>query len=311
LVLVLVLVLVLAESELNAPNSSQFGDDDALFFSSLYYSHQFAAGSNLLVGKIDAFELLRHAPFYGGATRHGFLNLAFSAPPSGVTPPSFVGAIANHTINNTRFTAMVYDPRDRYTDSLSMNGLFDDGVNLSLSATYNTQLFERSSAITAAYTYSTEEGIDYRTLDPEHGFIDNAKYKYNARLQLSHNLVENAQDASQAWGVYLRGSIADGNPNILNATFAGGLGGQALFFNRPMDSWGLGYYHYNYSNELQDTIANLPLGTELNNEQGAEVYYAYQATTWLTLTADLQYVEPAVSTQNSAWIVGIRTNIRF
>lgn len=298
-------------TSLSAPNSGQYGNDDSAFLSSFYYSHQFSSTTNALLGKIDAFELMRHAPFYGGATRHGFMNIAFSAPPSGVTPPSFFGAIANHSINNLRFTAMVYDPRDRYTESLSMSGLFDDGINLSLSTTYATQWLGRASSASIAYTYSTEEGSDYRSLDPSEGFTENARYKYNARLQLSHNLVEDRANPANAWGVYLRGSIADGNPNILDATFAGGLGGSALFFHRPMDNWGIGYYYYDLSNDLQDSISNLPIQDELQNEKGIEAYYAYQATPWLTLTADVQYVTPAISTQDSAWLVGLRTNIRF
>ncbi|WP_159654585.1 carbohydrate porin [Vibrio atypicus] len=296
---------------LSLANSGQYGEDNSLFFSSFYYSHQFSSNTSLLAGKIDAFELLRHAPFYGGATRHGFLNIAFAAPPSGVTPPSFVGAIANRTIGSTRLSAMVYDPRDRYTNDLDFSGLFEDGVNVSVSATHNTQWFDRGTSLSLAYTYSTEEGIDYRYLDPEVGFTTNSKYKYNARAQLSHNLVESEQNSRDAWGVHIRAAIADGNPNIIDATLVGGIGGSALFFNRPMDSWGLGYYYYDLSNDLQDSVNSLPIADKFQNEHGFEAYYSYQAMPWLTFTADVQYLTPAVSTQEDTWLLGLRTNIRF
>lgn len=297
---------------LSAPNSGQYGADDTLFISSLYYSQQFSSNTNVLLGKIDAFELLRNAPFFGGATRHGFLNLAFAAPPSGVTPPSFVGVIANHNHNNLRFTGMIYDPRDRYTSNLDMNGLFQDGVNMSLSMTYGTQWFERSTAFTMAYTYSTEKGLDFSSLDPNEGsFIETAQYKYNARFQLSHNLVESEDNAGGSWGIYLRGAIADGNPNLIDATFVGGLGGSALFFDRPMDTWGIGYYYYDLSNDLQDSINGLPLEHKLQDESGFEIYYAYKALPWLTFTADMQYVVPALSTDAATWLAGLRTNITF
>ncbi|MDF2154603.1 carbohydrate porin [Vibrio sp. CAU 1672] len=295
---------------ISSPNSSFFADDESLFISAFNYSHKFSDDTSVIVGKIDAFELLRNAPFYGGATRHGFMNLAFSAPPSGVVPPAFFGAVANHRLNDTLLTAMFFDPRSRYTKNLSTSGLFDDGVSFSLGVTHKTSLFDRQSLISAACAYSTEEGADFSSLTPDLNFDSTAKYKYNARMQFSHNLVEKEGDASESWGLHLRGSIADGNPNMFRMTFAGGLGGKALFFNRPMDNWGLGYY-YNLSNDLQNSVNNLDAPFEIQNEQGFEAYYAYQVTPWLTFTTDVQYITPALSTQDDAWLFGLRTNIRF
>lgn len=289
-------------SSLSVPNSAHYSDSSSPFFSSLYYTHKFDNNTSLLVGKIDAFELLRNAPFYGGATRHGFMNIAFSAPPSGVTPPSFIGGILNHTIGDTRITAMIYDPRDRYDDNLGFNDWFDDGVNFSLGATHSFKLFDRSSTFGMSGTYSTEEGVDYSSLG------ETAKYKYNIRAQATHNIYENNDDTI---AVYLRAAAADGNPNIIDGTFVGGLGGNAFFFDRPQDQWGAGYYYYNLSNALQNSISDLPLGAELKDEQGFEIYYAFQATPWLTFTADAQYVTPAVSTQSKVALFGLRTNIVF
>ncbi|MGL6259245.1 carbohydrate porin [Vibrio sp. WXL210] len=292
---------------LSVPNAGQYGHDEDVFISSLFYTHLFSSSTNLLIGKIDAFELLRNAPFYGGATRHGFLNVAFAAPPSGVTPPSFVGAIANHTIDNIRLSGMIYDPRDRYTNNLDMSGLFKDGMNVSLSATYNTEWLSRSSSISTSFTYSTEEGTDFSSIE---SIVNGAtsQYKYNARIQVNHNLVERDGDS---WGIYLRAALADGNPNIIDGTVVGGLGGSALFFDRPMDTWGVGYYYYDLSNDLQDSINDTADMKLLQDESGFEAFYAYQALPWLTLTGDIQYVVPALSTDSAAWVAGLRTNIRF
>ncbi|MGF1770259.1 carbohydrate porin [Enterovibrio makurazakiensis] len=300
-------------NSLSLPNTGFYGyeDGESAYISSLYYVHRFTPSTNAVVGQVDAFELLRHAPFYGGATRHGFMNVAFAAPPSGVTPPAFLGAMVNHAEGPWRFTGMIYDPKDRYTEKVRLDDAFDDGVNIALSATYMTQWAGRMTTLGGAYTYSTEEGMDW-DVPPE-----TAKYKYNARLQFTHNVAENEGNPQEAWGIYLRGSLADGNPNILDATFAGGFGGQALFFDRPQDNWGIGYYHLTLSNDLKNTvnsildIADLPIDARMRNEQGVEAYYAYQATPWLTFTADLQYVESMVSTEDKALLFGLRTNIRF
>ncbi|OIQ26416.1 carbohydrate porin [uncultured Vibrio sp.] len=291
-------------TSLSVPNAAHYASSDNPFFSSFYYNHQFAPTSNVMIGKIDAFEMLRHAPFYGGAVRHGFLNVAFSAPPSGVTPPAFAGIVANHVIGSTRFTGMVYDPRDRYTSNLDMSGLFEDGVNTAIAATHALKVFDRSSTFGVSATYSTEEGLDFS--DPLSSTL--AKGKYNVRVQASHNVFESGSDSI---GMYMRAAWADGNPNIIQGTFSTGLSGNAFFIDRPQDNWGLGYYHYNLSNSLQESVEALPIDDKLENEQGVEMYYAYQAQPWLTFTLDAQYVTSAITTQDNAFLVGLRTNIVF
>ncbi|ENT6844682.1 carbohydrate porin [Vibrio vulnificus] len=297
--------------QISSPNSTLFAHDDSVMIPTFNYSHQISPATQVMVGKFDAIEMMRPASFYGGGTRHGFMNLAFSAPPSGVVPPSFVGVIANHRVGNTLWNAMVFDPRDRYTESLNAEGLFDDGVSASLGFAHFTKLFDRQTLLSVNYAYSTEKGADFSSLTPDLNFEATAQYKYNARFQLSHNLVEREGNPAESWGLHLRGSLADGNPNVFHATFAGGLGGKALFFERPMDTWGLGYYYYDLSDDLQDSINALPMPYKLRNEQGFEAYYAYEPVPWLTVTADLQYVTSALNTQDKAWLAGLRTNIRF
>lgn len=293
---------------LSAPNAGHFGDDKSTFFSSLYYTHIISPTTLVMLGKIDAFEMIRYSTFYGGGTRHGFMNLAFSAPPSGVTPPSLLGAVAMHRIGDTRITGMVYDPRDRYTDNLTFKDAFEDGVNLSLSVTQPMEWFGRNSHATVAFTYSTEEGIDLSSISLDPSTFDIARYKHNFRVELGHNLYE---QGDSSWGVYLRGAIADGNPNLISGTFAGGIGGDAGFLGRQFDNWGIGYYYYDLSNDLQDSIAALPIEEHLVNESGMEAYYAYQATPWLTFTLDAQMIQPAVSSQSTDYLLGLRTNIRL
>ncbi|WP_210464063.1 carbohydrate porin [Vibrio crassostreae] len=297
--------------QLSSPNSTLFAHDDSVMVTSFNYNHELSPATLLMIGKFDAIEMMRPASFYGGGTRHGFMNLAFTAPPSGVVPPSFFGVIANHKVGNTLWSAMVFDPRDRYTENLNSSGLFDDGVSASLGFAHFTQLFDRQTLLSLNYAYSTEKGADFSSLTPDLNFDATAQYKYNARFQLSHNLVERAGNPTESWGLHLRGSLADGNPNVFNATFAGGLGGKALFFDRPTDTWGLGYYYYDLSDDLQDSINALPTPYELRNEQGFEAYYAYEPLPWLTITTDIQYVTSALNTQDKAWLAGIRTNIRF
>ena len=55
-------------------------------------------------------------------------------------------------------------------------------------------------------------------------------------------------------GSILRQAIADGNPNYVERSLIVGIGGKALFFGRPQDSFGIGAYYYDLSDVLQDEL---------------------------------------------------------
>ncbi|AIW15620.1 carbohydrate porin [Vibrio tubiashii] len=288
-----------------SPNSAAFLSED-LFLSSLYYSHQFSQGAFLL-GKIDAFELLKDGEFYGGAGRYGFMNLAFSAPPSGVVPPAFIGLVANWQTTPVNWTAMIYDPRNRYTSD-HFSEIFQDGINLSLTASKDLKILDRNSNVSLTATYSTEEGKDLDNL------VDPTAYasgKYNLRAQVSHNIYEDAANPANAWGVYIRAAVADGNPNLLSGTFSGGIGGSALIPHRVNDQWGVGYFLHNISNSAQDSINGQIGEFEIRNEQGVEAFYSYAVTPSIHITGDMQYLQAMDSSEKHALIFGLRTNIKF
>jgi len=46
----------------------------------------------MMVGKINAIDLLASHPFFGGWGTDRFWTVAFVAPPSGVVPPVIMGA---------------------------------------------------------------------------------------------------------------------------------------------------------------------------------------------------------------------------
>jgi len=48
-----------------------------------------------------------------------------------------------------------------------------------------------------------------------------------------------------------------------------------------------------------------------NNEQGIEGYYAFVPVTWLRLTANLQWVNPANGANPSVWVGGVRMRVEF
>lgn len=80
----------------NSLITTPFGDPGRLVATSLYYRNRLGQRGFVMLGKINALDLLANDPFFGGWGRDRFSNIAFVAPPSGVVPPVLMGAIASY-----------------------------------------------------------------------------------------------------------------------------------------------------------------------------------------------------------------------
>jgi porin len=121
-------------------------------------------------------------------------------------------------------------------------------------------------------------------------------------------LVESARVPGKGLGLYAKAAIADGNPNPVKRSFVGGVAGHAIVPGRPLDYFGVGYFFFNFSNELQNAVAQL---ASFNDEQGIEAYYAFVPAPWLRLTANLQYVNPAYGANPRVLVGGVRMRVEF
>jgi porin len=62
---------------------------------------------------------------------------------------------------------------------------------------------------------------------------------------------------------------------------------------RPEDRFGIGWSRVDFSHDLLPTLRQ-PLGLGLSHEDAVEVYYSAAIAPWLSVTADLQIVEPGL-----------------
>jgi porin len=282
------------------------GSPDELVATSLYFTQKLGDRSSIAIGKFNPVDLLATNPFYGGWGIDRFMNLIPVAPPSGLIPVVFMGAIASIRTAPVSWTIMVFDPEDRTNDYLP-GDLFKTGVNVSVRGAHVTTLAGRRTTFAATGIYSTAEGVDYSSLAPGMG-TSTRKGSYNISFEFSHELQESQEQPDADWGFHLRVAIADGNPNYVQSALIAGIGGRALFFGRPQDSFGLGAHYYNLSDVLQESLAQV---TEFRDEAGIEAYYNYAVTPWLYVGADIQYVKPAAGRFENALIPALRTQIRF
>ena len=275
---------------------------------SIFLSQRIDKRTTLVLGKINAVDLLAGDPFFGGWGTQRFMNLAFVAPPSGVVPPTIMGAVLVHRGTPITLTAMVFDPQDR-TGDYGIGGLFTKGVNISVGATWSGAIAGRPSTIGVTSTVTTKRGQDLGDILLPPGLASSTlKGSFNIAVQAGHLLVESSVVKGKGLGLYVKAAIADGNPNVIRASISGGVAGHALIATRPNDSFGVGAFYYKFSDVLQDTAA--PLAT-FRDEAGIEAWYAMAATRWLKLTADTQVISPARGDRPTSLILGLRSNVVF
>jgi porin len=94
-------------------------------------------------------------------------------------------------------------------------------------------------------------------------------------------------------GVFFRFGVTDGNPNPFKYGYNAGVGGKGVVPGRPEDRFGIGWSRVDFSHDLLPTLRQ-PLGLGLSHEDAVEVYYSAAIAPWLSVTADLQIVEPGL-----------------
>jgi len=280
-----------------------------LVATSLYLSQRLGPSTLLLVGKINPLDLIARDPFYGGWGVHGFMNLAFVAPPAGVMPAVMMGAIVNHAIGPWRLSAVLADPDDK-TDTYSFHGLFADGADVSLTAVWNGAVRGRSTyaGITGAYT--TKEAFDPTDagLPADLQADGGRRAAHNVTVQAGHLLLESVATAGQGLGIYARAGYGGGGSNPIRASFAGGFAGHGIVPHRPRDSFGIGYYRFRFDGSLYRAVTGR-LGAA--DEQGLELFYSVALTRWFRLTVDLQVIDPPAAAASTSVIGGIRASVLF
>jgi porin len=284
------------------------GGEDKVVATSLYMSQRFGADTRVMLGKINALDLPASNPFFGGWGTDRFWNTAFVAPPSGLLPPVIMGGILTHSFAPYSFTAMVFDPNDQ-TTNYSFNRLFADGVNVSLGLGKSGTIAGRRSSGAITLIYSTAQGTDWSSIGLAPGSETTTKEgSYNLTFDFTHLLVESTDSPGKGLGLYIKAAIADGNPNVVKRSIVGGIAGHAIVPGRPLDYFGVGYFYYDFSDQLQSAVAPL---VNFQDEQGVEAYYTFVPVPWLRLSADLQWVNPANGANPPMWVGGVRMRVEF
>jgi porin len=111
-------------------------------------------------------------------------------------------------------------------------------------------------------------------------------------------------DGSQGLGIFGRIGFGDRNTNILEQFYSFGIGGRGMLPGRDRDRFGIGFYYSDLSNDLPGILLS-------GDEIGLEIFYNIAATNWLYVTPDLQVIEPVGGRATTAFLTGLRVQMRF
>jgi porin len=281
---------------------------DELVASSLYFSQRFSDSASMMIGKINMIDLLASDPFFGGWGNERFKNVALVAPLNGALPQVMMGGIFNYKIDPITWTLMIYDPNIQ-TDNYALGDLFSDGVNVSLAGTWTGEWAGRPSSVNVQAIYSTQEKQDLRdSFLPPDLQTGRSSRIWHASVKVAHLLVESPTKPGEGLGIYGKAGISDGKANVFQAFFSGGLAAHGMIPGRRDDVVGLGYYYYNFSDELQSVVAPL---ADFEDEQGVELFYNFAVTPFFHVSADLQWIDPGNGSNPSAWLGALRASVTF
>lgn len=267
----------------------------------------------LFAGKVDTLDGDANA-FASGRGISQFSNIAMVANPIALRtiPYSSLGAgFAFLKDGEPLFSFLVINPTDT-TNPSGLSELFAEGVAFSSELRVPTNFLNRSGHQLVGATYSTREFVsldqDPRIVLPQVP-VARAGDSWSLYWNMDQYLVTDRSDPSRGWGFFARAGIADDRTNPISSFYSVGLGGNSMFGGRDQDTFGVGYYRSETSDQIGPAISAVLGG--IGEGQGVEAFYNLQATQSLTITPDAQWISQARQSVNDAYVLGVRANFTF
>jgi porin len=189
---------------------------------------------------------------------------------------------------------------------------FEQGQTMSVAYRQPTRFGGLSGSHTFSGTYGTK---DYRLLNQDPrlmlGWLLNLPVTF-AKEEDSWSFMYNMhqyfyaekEDPTQGFGMFARLGTADDKTNPFANFYSVGLGGRGMIERRDSDTWGLGYFYAQLSNEF-----GRPVERNFGDTQGMEVFYNVEVTRWLHVSPDFQYIIPGDRQVNDTCVAGVRVKI--
>jgi porin len=262
--------------------------NDSMF--SLLFTQAFSPTTALTFGLFNMFDAASRRPLVGGGGIDTFWNLAVGAPLTNITPPYIYGISLNTRTEIGSFGLFVYDPRDAQNLNI-IRDLFSEGATFSATASFPVTIADLGGFQNLRVAYSTLDGTDLSSLPP--GIDQPVQFKTDRwyfQYSFEQFLVQDPKDPKVGWGLFGQFGYSDGNPNAFQGHGYLGLAGNNLMDGRQADRWGIVYYSYVLSDAFRDALPGV--GSRIEPQKGAEIFYNWAVTPWFRLAFDGQWVRP-------------------
>ena len=275
----------------------------------------------VLVGKLDTMSSDMNE-FAHGKGDVQFFNLAFGINPVALLsgPSSTLGAgviiLPTKDPNGAIITLVALDTNGQ-ADRAGFDTLSAHSTTYAAEGRVKTNFFGLTGHQLAGYMYSTK---DFTSLD-QRFVIDNGGIEQKSDTwAFYYNFDQYVYEPKkgQGIGIFGRFGASDGNPNPVHYFYSVGIGGKGVIPGRPLDQFGIGYYHIDVSSPTFTVVSTTR--SFLGNESGFEAYYNIALTPWMMLTPDVQVIRgaqkqtgvllPANRTDiDTATIIGLRLQV--
>jgi porin len=297
--------------------------DETTTLTSVVFTQFLAKWFGIYLGKIDTFSGDANAFAHEWKTQ--FMNTGFGPNPAlfNIAPYSTLGAgFLLLPTDSVVFNFAALSPGGT-ANSAGFDELFEKGVVLFgelrvgikpfglpghqligggwNSQTYTSLTQDPRDAIPFGSIISGEIPISNALSEVQ---ISKTSGSWSAYYNFDQFLYTTNADGSQGIGIFGRVGLGNRNTNILEQFYSFGIGGQGMLPGRDLDRFGIGFYYTNFSNHLPEIVLS-------GDEIGLEVFYNIAATNWLFVTPDIQVIEPAGKRATTAFLSGLRLQMKF
>ena len=284
-----------------------------LYLTNVLFTQALSESFVLYTGKLDTLDGDMNAFAHGRGVRQ-FSNSAFVANPIALRtiPYSTLGAGMAWLLEGEPWLVFNVLNATDTTRTAGFDELFNDGVALASEMRIPTNFFGKPGHQLFAGTWNSR---DFTALDQDPRIIlPNVPIaKQSGSWSLYWNcdqyLITDAANPKRGWGYFARAGIADQGTNPVGYFLSSGLGGSSPIQSRERDSFGVGYYYINTSDEIAPFLSTVFGG--IGDGQGVETFYNIAAGKRLTITPDMQVLVPSRENLDTALVVGLRANYNF